>query len=475
MNESTLFNALKRLTAVTQNFSDADLSQPYAWRAHGEGVRMALLGSHYELQELVVKLADQRAKAGPPLTKAQHILGQFHVAYRDLQGVLTGFDTADYDKKPTPNDWSMRTVLAHMARAQRTFVALADYGLKMGQDAALPKQFPNDAADKIFGPFAPFQDIMENKGLVDMMTLFDEFHQRTLTDFVGVSDEELEVAGPIWWEREGYPIHYRLGRMEAHLRQHTIQAVKTRTAVSGPLDEATQLLRLLYNAVATIEAAVLGTPNLGQAKIAAVAEKMLERADEIGRVYRQTRGLVEAVKKGETAVIENLLELNPALAKATDQMGIPVIMVAVYHHQTETAELLRKAGAEIHIFEAAALGDLETVKEEVAGWPEDIHAFGRDGFNPLQLACYFGHLEVAKYLVEKGADVNTVAQNGQKIRPIHAAAANGSVEIVELLLENGADVNAVQTGDFTALKAATHHSNKALIELLLKYGANPEL
>ncbi len=475
MNDTTLFNALERLTAVTHGFTDTDLNQPYGWRAHGEGVRFALLGTHFELRELAVRLASLRRAQGPPLTMVQRILGQFHEAYRDLQGVLTGFDSADYDKKPTPNDWQMRYVLAHMVNAQRTFYALADYGLQMGRDSSLPEKFPLDAPAKIFGPVEDFRMVMEEQGLAEIMALFDDVHRRTLARFGDVPDEAMDSGGPVWWEGEGYPIHYRLGRMEAHLRQHTIQAVKTRTAVSGPLSESVQLLRLLYNAVAGVEAAVFGAPGLGEAEMTDLAAVMVERAEEVGAVVEEVGKLVTAVKAGDTADVDQILAGNPKLVNATDENGLPVLMVVLYHGQRETAELLREAGAEVHIFEAAALGDLETVLVEGTEWPEDINEFSRDGFTPLQLACYFGHFEVAKWLVEQGADVEAVARNAQKIRPIHAAVASGNVEIVRLLLENGADVNARQETGVTALHSAAHRGNLALVELLVRQGADVAL
>ncbi|MFZ0548870.1 MAG: DinB family protein, partial [Candidatus Promineifilaceae bacterium] len=357
MNKKTLFNALERLSAVTHNFSDFDLEQPYSWRAHGEGVRFALLGTHFELQALEADLAHRRATDGPPLTKAQRILSQFHAAYRDLQGVLAGFDAADYDKKPTPSDWQMRYVLGHMARTQMTFFALADYGLRMGQDAALPEKFPNDEVDKIFGPREAFVEVMENQGLAEMMALFDDIHRRTLERFVGVSDEALETAGPVWWEGERFPIHYRLGRMEAHLRQHTIQVVKTRSAVSGPLSEAVQLLRLNYNALAAVESAVLGAPDFGLSEQSALADAIVERAEAVDKVVGQAHQMITAVQTGETAVIEQLLAENPKLVNVLNQQGLPAIQVAAYYGQSGAAETLRAAGAQVGLFEAAALGD----------------------------------------------------------------------------------------------------------------------
>ncbi|MFZ0549017.1 MAG: ankyrin repeat domain-containing protein, partial [Candidatus Promineifilaceae bacterium] len=374
-----------------------------------------------------------------------------------------------------PSDWQMRYVLGHMARTQMTFFALADYGLQMGQDATLPEKFPNDEVDKIFGPREAFVDVMENQGLAEMTAFFDDIHHRTLERFASISDEAVQTAGPIWWEGERYPIYYRFGRMEAHLRQHTIQAVKTRSAVSGPLSEAVLLLRLNYNALAAVESAVLGAPDFGLSEQSALADAIVERAETVDKIVQQSNQMIAAIQKGETAVIEQLLAENPKLVNVLNQQGLPAIQVAAYYGQSGAAETLRAAGAQVGLFEAAALGDMEKVQAELADWPEDIHEFGRDGFNVLQLACYFGHTELAEWLVAHGADVNVAAQNEQEIRPIHGAAARGNVAIAKTLLENGAEVDARQQGGFTAFHAVAQNGDIVLAKLLLDYGADPDL
>ena len=84
----------------------------------------------------------------------------------------------------------------------------------------------------------------------------------------------------------------------------------------------------------------------------------------------------------------------------------------------------------------------------------------------------FGHEEIAIWLIERGADVNIVAQNRQRIAPIHAAAANGSLPLLRLLLANGADVNAKQQNDFTPLHTAADNNDADMVHLLLEHGAS---
>ncbi len=59
---------------------------------------------------------------------------------------------------------------------------------------------------------------------------------------------------------------------------------------------------------------------------------------------------------------------------------------------------------------------------------------------PLHEAAAMGHLEVARLLLERGADVN--AKNKHGFTPLHFAAGIGHTDVAKLLLEHGADVNA---------------------------------
>jgi ankyrin repeat protein len=152
------------------------------------------------------------------------------------------------------------------------------------------------------------------------------------------------------------------------------------------------------------------------------------------------------------------------------------VLQAIYRGDRDEAERLA-AGTELDVFEASALGRTERVRQLLEDDPALANAWADDGFQPLGLASFFGHPEVAKVLIERGAEVNSASRNDMKVMPLHSAAATSDpgvrYELARLLLDAGADPNARQQDEYTPLMAADQHGDTRLRELLLDRGATP--
>ena len=69
---------------------------------------------------------------------------------------------------------------------------------------------------------------------------------------------------------------------------------------------------------------------------------------------------------------------------------------------------------------------------------------------PLWIACQNGHVDVARLLLDKGADVNRANKNGWT--PLSIACSKGHVDAVRLLLDKkGAEVDRAGEDDKTPL------------------------
>ena len=180
----------------------------------------------------------------------------------------------------------------------------------------------------------------------------------------------------------------------------------------------------------------------------------------------------EAIQNGDLEKVTQYLELQPDLVNARTENGLSAVLLAAYYGRPAIAHLLAERRRDLNIFEASAAGDLERVKGLIGDHPELANAVALDGFQPLGLACFFGHYEIARLLVEAGAEVNSPSKNPQKVMPLHSAAASRSLEIARLLLEHGADPDARQNDDFTPLHEAAHNGQIELVEILLAHGAD---
>lgn len=181
--------------------------------------------------------------------------------------------------------------------------------------------------------------------------------------------------------------------------------------------------------------------------------------------------LVDAIEQGDTASVSRLLDTSPELAAQRDKQGISWILHAFYHRQPAIAELIASRRDDLDLHEAAALGRLEQADRALAARPDAVAARSPDGFTPLHYAAFFGRPDMVALLIDHGADVNAVADNPTRVRPLHSAAACADVESCRRLLAAGADPDAQQQAGYTALMSAALHGNRELADVLLAAGA----
>jgi uncharacterized protein len=154
------------------------------------------------------------------------------------------------------------------------------------------------------------------------------------------------------------------------------------------------------------------------------------------------------------------------------------LLEALYRGDDGLVTELLAAEPDLDVFEAAALGRAERLQELLSEDDSSANAFGDDGFQPLGLACFFGHLEAGRLLLEHGADPNTLARNERiQTNALHAAVAAENkpaatrLALARLLLDHGADPNARQGGGSRPIDAARQNGDDQLERLLTDRGA----
>jgi len=112
------------------------------------------------------------------------------------------------------------------------------------------------------------------------------------------------------------------------------------------------------------------------------------------------------------------------------------------------------------IWAATSQGDLDTVKRHLATGTDIDAAFMAPGIlasgaTPLHIAVLSDQREVARFLIDKGANINAPAKDEYGGTPLHWAAALGRVEMARQLIDVGANVNAIDENGYTPLDATT--------------------
>ena len=99
-----------------------------------------------------------------------------------------------------------------------------------------------------------------------------------------------------------------------------------------------------------------------------------------------------------------------------------------------------------------------------------VNEASQQGETPLMMACIKGHLDLAKELIRRGADVNRPGWT-----PLHYATSADlpqTLDIIKLLLDKSAYIDAESPNGTTPLMLAAQYSSEAVVDLLIAEGAD---
>ncbi len=160
--------------------------------------------------------------------------------------------------------------------------------------------------------------------------------------------------------------------------------------------------------------------------------------------------------------------------KTLDPNGDPVLLVAARAGWQPTVDALLGAGAKVDL--ANHFGDRPISVAALGGHLAIVKtlftrgaALDAPGWTPLLYAASAGQTEVARYLLDSGANINAVSPNGTTV--LMMAVRGGYEPTVELLLSRGADVNQHNENGATALSWAVRGGYDVIARALRAHGA----
>lgn len=164
--------------------------------------------------------------------------------------------------------------------------------------------------------------------------------------------------------------------------------------------------------------------------------------------------MAEAIYYGNKKNVVDCIRTGNVDINKPGESGFTYLLYAIYIEQYDIAKVLLENGADPNMLCAVKHPD-GTIQE----------------LTPLGCVCrnHWYPIKYLKLLVEKGANVNDT-----NITPLHACVGNSGKdqERVRYLIENGANIDQV-FGDYTPMQRAVLGRRLDLVDLLWDYGANP--
>ena len=181
--------------------------------------------------------------------------------------------------------------------------------------------------------------------------------------------------------------------------------------------------------------------------------------------------------------------------------GNTALQEALWKKHYEIARMLLSHGAQLapngcrrffhRVTKTSSIDEIREIIHVLTDYPDELNKFlnhrnGTDGHSLLHDAAEHDRLDIAKFLLEKGADVRTL-EVGSDIDPktsLHVASWRGHLELVNLFLEEAFQSrNATSLTEYldhrngcgknkTALMDAAEKNQPKIMEQLLRYGAD---
>ncbi|HYC60412.1 MAG TPA: ankyrin repeat domain-containing protein [Thermoanaerobaculia bacterium] len=187
--------------------------------------------------------------------------------------------------------------------------------------------------------------------------------------------------------------------------------------------------------------------------------------------------LLKASWDGDLPIVQYLIGKGANVNARASDTKETALMNAVTRGHLEVVKALLGAKADVTLRNSFDFNAFTTAvaagNQEIAGMLLDAGAKigdGTSGLTPLAFAVSSGNVDMIRFLVSRGADVNQGAKKGEQTALINAIYG-AQIEAVKTLIELKADVNAKLKDGTTPLKLAKKGDQTEIVALLEAAGA----
>lgn len=205
--------------------------------------------------------------------------------------------------------------------------------------------------------------------------------------------------------------------------------------------------------------------------ISSAAELLAHARQVADHLQQLKRDLLAAIRARDIGSARAVLEQDPNVLHGWAREDETPVLMAIYSGANEVTQLLLERGVDLNVYDATAVGEAQRVAQFLEVNPALIGAHNRNGWTLLHMASYFGHLDVVRVLLERGADVAARSINELNHTPLHSALAGRRYDVARYLVANRADVNSRNGHGWTPLHHAAAAGNLEMVACLLDSGA----
>jgi len=194
-------------------------------------------------------------------------------------------------------------------------------------------------------------------------------------------------------------------------------------------------------------------------------QRYMELAERFYDTYSLPRKPIrDIIESGDLEKLKPLVENHPTLLEAYDEEALPLLHLAAQTDQIEIAEFLIEKGADVNA---------EYKGVQIKEWQKDkgerqYRLWG--GYTPLHFATANNYKDIVELLIAKGANVNAKDDDGGT--PLHRAVQEDHKDVAEFLIARGADMSARDENGQTSLYWAAYYGHMDIAKLLIDKGAD---